>query len=125
MVLAPPDDDPSAWPDDMLITRRQLRTLLGEGVPRIVASADFPPPCGWAGAGGTAPQWTVGQARDWERTHCLYGTGYTRCTRPRITDIDKLGLCKQHHKQARAILRRKDFYQWPKETPQSPSSATW
>lgn len=87
-----------------LMDTRELRDLFGEAFHRISQRPSFPRPAVYLSG---KRMWGRDEVVRWDRTHCTYGTGATRCTRPRAKHSE-LSLCDEHLMRARKILRRKD-----------------
>lgn len=87
-----------------LMDTRELRDLFGEAFHRISHRPSFPRPAVHLNGKG---MWGREEVVQWDRTHCTYGTGATRCTRPRAKNSE-LSLCEEHLMRARQILKRKD-----------------
>lgn len=98
------ENDPHEWPDSALLSARDLVTMLGNGTTVVRACNDFPPPARIEGDRPGRPYWTVGAVREWENTHCSYGSSVNRCTARLDPDTDHFGLCPTHREQALPII---------------------
>ena len=87
-----------------LMDTRELRDLFGEAFIRISQRPSFPRPAVYLNG---KRMWGRDEVVQWDRTHCTYGTGATRCTRPRAKHSE-IALCEEHLMRARKTLKRKD-----------------